>query len=459
MDENLNPVLRCDASPPHTPRQTSTAIIIVCWVVILAIVGLEFWLNIDRSKAAADTLSENQTLSAIAHCIVGAHALTVSGAKNVQPDAVAPLVTQMETVAKTPVDRLRVAIICKEVSTPALASDRLSALDRIAALPPVIRDDLNVLHIIYRDGPAALSDSQRQSFLEHQGWFGQVALSYGLPDTAPQRSRMLDQAKRAFLVSTSAVVVGGGGMVLGACLMILAIILAATGRLPLWFRPGMADTVFLEAFAVYLAGFVLISLLIHAVVQSPGLGWTLVLTVVLPVAACWPVVRGKSWTQTRLELGWHLGRGIFWEMGCGIVGYLAALPLLAIMLIITFQLIRLSGTTPTHPVVNYLGGGRGEIALIYFIACIWAPVFEESMFRGALFNHLRSRHGWWLSAGLVGLLFAAVHPQGWTTIPVLGGIGMVLCGLREWRGSLVASMTAHALNNGTVITLALLTSR
>jgi hypothetical protein len=96
---------------------------------------------------------------------------------------------------------------------------------------------------------------------------------------------------------------------------------------------------------------------------------------------------------------------------------------------------------------------------IYFLACVWAPVFEESMFRGALFNHLRARHGWWVSASIVGLLFAAIHPQGWTTIPILGGIGMVLCALREWRSSLIASMAAHALSNGTVITLALLTSR
>jgi membrane protease YdiL (CAAX protease family) len=236
-------------------------------------------------------------------------------------------------------------------------------------------------------------------------------------------------------------------------------VLAATGRLPLWFHRGVADSVFLESFTLYLTGFVLIGVLLHHFVHSMGLGWSLVLTVMLPIAVTWPVVRGKPWSQTRLELGWHGGRGVFWEIGCGLVGYIAALPLLAMMLLITLGLIRISGANPSHPITEYLDRGPSEIVFIYFLACVWAPVFEESMFRGALFNHLRARHGWWVSATIVGLLFAAIHPQGWTTIPILGGIGMVLCALREWRGSLIASMAAHALSNGTVITLAVLTSR
>jgi membrane protease YdiL (CAAX protease family) len=51
----------------------------------------------------------------------------------------------------------------------------------------------------------------------------------------------------------------------------------------------------------------------------------------------------------------------------------------------------------------------------------------------------------------VSVIFAAIHPQGWVAIPVLGGIAMMLAGLREWRGSLIASMTAHAINNGVAV--------
>ncbi len=444
------------------PRQRfapSRLILLICWMLILTIVGLQVRSNFERASASADTPVDNEAMSAIGHCIVGAHVLTALADKSGQGDPTGPLVAEMDAVAKSPQDRLRVVIISKEVQSPADSDHRLDGLAKSTDLPAPVRSDLAALRIIYRDGASAVSEQQRQSLIENEKWFGELALTYGMPDNSPERSKLLAQARRAFVVSTSAAFIGGGGLVLGAGLIVLAIVLASTGRLPLLFRQGLPDSVFLEAFALYLAGFVLISLLLHELVQSPGLGWTMVLTVMLPIAVGWPVVRGKPWSQTRMELGWHSGRGILWEMGCGVVGYLTALPLLAIMLLITLQLIRFSGTTPSHPVVKYLSGGPGEIVFIYFLACVWAPIFEESMFRGALFNHLRARHGWWVSAGIVGLLFAAVHPQGWTTIPILGGIGMVLCALREWRSSLIASMAAHALSNGTVITLALLTSR
>jgi membrane protease YdiL (CAAX protease family) len=460
MADNLpaDPVL--DYAPPAFGRQprSSGLFIAICWLIILGTVGLEAWANLERASASKDSLADNATLSAIGHCIVGAHALTASVQKAAQPDTISPLISQMDSVAKSPADKLRVAIVCKEVESSAAANARLVALEELD-LPPQVKLDLGYVQRIYGGGVAALSDNERKTLLDHEQWFGHVALCYGLPDSSADRSAMLRQAKRAFLISSGAVVGAGGLMLVAVGLIVLAIVLSAMQRLPLRYRAGWPDSVFLEAFAVYLVGFMLLSLALHFVFHASGLGWTLVLTIMLPVAMLWPVLRGNPWSLTRMELGWHRGQGIIREIACGLIGYLAALPLLAIMLIITLQLIRLSGTTPTHPITSYLNGGTGELVLIYFIACIWAPIFEETMFRGALFNHLRARHGWWISAGIVGLLFAAVHPQGWTVIPVLGGIGMVLCALREWRGSLIASMAAHALNNGTVLTLALLTSR
>ena len=78
------------------------------------------------------------------------------------------------------------------------------------------------------------------------------------------------------------------------------------------------------------------------------------------------------------------------------------------------------------------------------------------MFRGLLFHHLRRRWSWALSAVLVSAIFALLHPQGWVAVPALGAIAMVLAALREWRGSLIAPMAAHAFSNFLVLTLALL---
>ena len=54
------------------------------------------------------------------------------------------------------------------------------------------------------------------------------------------------------------------------------------------------------------------------------------------------------------------------------------------------------------------------------------------------------------------MIFAAIHPQGWAAIPVLGCIGFNLAMIRQWRGSLIAPIAAHALNNGAILTLLLM---
>jgi membrane protease YdiL (CAAX protease family) len=61
-----------------------------------------------------------------------------------------------------------------------------------------------------------------------------------------------------------------------------------------------------------------------------------------------------------------------------------------------------------------------------------------------------------LSALIVSLLFAAIHPQGLAAIPALMALAFGFNLAREWRGTLVPSMVAHAINNGLLLTLFLL---
>jgi membrane protease YdiL (CAAX protease family) len=77
------------------------------------------------------------------------------------------------------------------------------------------------------------------------------------------------------------------------------------------------------------------------------------------------------------------------------------------------------------------------------------------MFRGALYNHVRAKLPWWAAALLVGVIFASIHPQGWVGIPLLTAIAMTLATLREWRGSIIAPMTAHACTNAVTLTMLL----
>jgi membrane protease YdiL (CAAX protease family) len=81
------------------------------------------------------------------------------------------------------------------------------------------------------------------------------------------------------------------------------------------------------------------------------------------------------------------------------------------------------------------------------------------MFRGALFHYLRGRWSWAASAVVVSFVFAVIHPQGWIAVPALGAIALALAALREWRGSIIASMVAHAFNNFLAVSFALLLLR
>ena len=66
-------------------------------------------------------------------------------------------------------------------------------------------------------------------------------------------------------------------------------------------------------------------------------------------------------------------------------------------------------------------------------------------------------HGWGFAASFLisavvnSFLFAVVHPQGLGGVPALMGLAMGFSLGREWRGSLIPSMVAHAINNGLVM--------
>jgi len=85
------------------------------------------------------------------------------------------------------------------------------------------------------------------------------------------------------------------------------------------------------------------------------------------------------------------------------------------------------------------------------------------MFRGVLYGHLRSavlprvRVGSMVVAAIVSsVVFAIIHPQGVLFVPALGGLAIAFCAFREMRGSLIAPMVAHGINNAVTLTLGVL---
>jgi membrane protease YdiL (CAAX protease family) len=462
MDTNsIPPLASLDyRAAPRGPINGSYSLVIaaIAWAVIIACVGYVAFLSWRASKSPGRVeATEDVQLLMTSRVLVGAlHRLPQStGPAAAMP---AQAIANLERTAN-PKQSLRLVSVVGELQGKQAAQ---AALDQCASAltDPADRADLAALRTIYSRGPDAVSTHERTSFIAHEGWFAKLALSFGQPDDNPLRASVLHDAKRAAIAGIAFEAAIGIGFLAGLALLIIAIVLLATGKLHRCYgRASRRTTAFLEAFALYLVGYISIGLLARKLGHGPlilgpalSLGWIL-------FAALWPLLRGVTWQGLVGGLGWYRGQGIFREAGAGIVGYLTGLPIIAFGLMLAYVLSTRTHTLMSHPIVFSDTRSAWAIIQIYLLASVFAPLVEETMFRGALFNHLRQRHGWLLSAAVSSFLFAALHPQGWAAIPAIGGIGFVLASIREWRGTFIASAAAHALNNGVVTTLMILTLR
>jgi membrane protease YdiL (CAAX protease family) len=321
------------------------------------------------------------------------------------------------------------------------------------------KQDLQTLRQIYQNGADSIDPSAKQKLIEHHGFFGKLAATYGAPSIDPMRNEVIATAQHATVIAIviGVVVVVLGIIVLGA--VITAIVLAAVGQIRLLYqRQPAVNSAFLEAFALSLLLMILVGFVMR-VLKMESLAWEWVMLVLIPAMMFWVRSRGIGPEQTREGLGWYWGRGPWVEIPCGLLGYFAGVPIIIAGIFLSLLLSKHVGATPMHPIQQMLQGNKWHVLNLYCAASIVAPIVEETMFRGAFFNHMRRRWNWLISAGLVALVFAAIHPQGWTFIPALGSIAIVLAAIREWRGSLWGSIAAHATNNTIVLTLALLVAR
>ena len=476
LPRNVSPMNPAAGDYLIQPPQGAGASALLAWIVILACVGLVVYKNVTNAKReeqAADQTAQMQ-LKLSTRMAIGFRALGLdpTGANANQ------FITSIDDQAKTPDLKIRAAIAAGEIKGDEEAQKRLEAIasDWLVAncrsgwnvlefTPPdeQIEQDVDALKTVYiKDaGASALDDAASDRLKRRYPYFSRVALSHGVPDTVEPRSALVADAKKLTIAFIVIIVVVGLIFLLALGLLITAIVLAAMGKLRRGYQPAIsgAGSVFLEAFALYMVLYIGLAWTIHKF-TSGGLGWALALLAIIPVTMLYVRMRGVSGGEVARGFGWNRGRGAFVEMACGVGGYLAGMPIIAAVLFgMTFQLIKYSGKTPSHPIQFELGGDASQVALLYLVACVMAPVLEETMFRGAFFHHLRRRHGWWISALVVAVIFAIIHPQGWTVAPTLAAIAMVLAAIREWRGSIIAPMVAHACNNGLVLTIGIMVMR
>ena len=378
-----------------------------------------------------------------------------------QRTSLGPLLGSVEQVTRAPADQWRAAVL--EVELVGEAQGRQALTEFEANLPPdspadaQFRADIAAARAVLDGEP--LDQAAQQRLVDRHGWFAR--LLFAQRDEGV-RLEVLAQAERALVILTSAIAVAFVALGIGTILLIVFAVLFARGTLRPHFRaPARGGWIYVEVPALFLAGFLLISLvsgMLSGVWEHAGfvLPWLLV------IVPLWPVLRGVSWSRTRQDLGFHAGRGVFREMGCGVLGYLAGLPLWGLATLVMLGLLSaFSGDdgppTPNNPVVEAAAsGGTTTIVLVLLLATLWAPLVEEGVFRGALYRHLRAGFGIAISALVTALLFAFLHGYGPLFVPPLIALGITFALLREWRGSLIAAITAHFLHNASLLAFILL---
>jgi membrane protease YdiL (CAAX protease family) len=338
--------------------------------------------------------------------------------------------------------------------------------------------DIDQLRTLYESGPAALDPSVRTRISKRLGWAGDLALSFGAPDTDAKRAALLrgGQALVVGLLAIGALICFG--VLAGLVLLVLFALGVARGAIkPRLVRPVAGGSVGIETVAIFIACFLLLKLvamLLESVMLDGKTGAaleaaesqlhlaTLVLQwLILPVVLLWPMFRQFRQPEARRALGLHSGAGVFKEIGVGIVGYIAGVPIflagamVSLVLMFTWQAIQsMMGAPPMkgpiNPLLDYFSQGPLFLILLATLAVIWAPITEELVFRGGMLRQLHTRTNIFVATVITAITFALMHGYPIIMMGSIIGLAMTFAMLRWWRGSLISCMTAHFLHNALV---------
>ncbi len=133
----------------------------------------------------------------------------------------------------------------------------------------------------------------------------------------------------------------------------------------------------------------------------------------------------------------------------GVLAYVGLMPVLAIVMFGTSNLFKYFNIpVEPQPVLLILKEETHIPSLVYmcFFTSLLGPVLEEIFFRGFLYGALKKRSGIFWGIILSAVFFAYIHANLASFFPILC-LGLLLAYLYERTGSLIPSITVHAIHN------------
>lgn len=461
---------------------------LITWLILIpvlaVVVSLQQCSVVQATQNAADEAQEvtpssrSSTFGLLSRFSVKFHHLLISIDEEEADGALerAGYLDTMDTMTGSPHEMLQSAVVHGEINGPRAALDQLAeaveAMESFRDLDPeyraTIEEDARLLARIYRD--QALSDEDRARIVDHHGWHGKLALTYGQDDDDPDRAKLIGGGG-ILMVG----LIGFGALVLmallaGFVLLIILIVKLGTGSLRMHFRaPAPGGSVYLETFAIFVGSFLLLQVLSTLIEGKVPVWVQFSLQWLVLLSIFWPIVRGVSVARWRQDMGLVAPKGVFREIAAGLMVYLASLPLYFMAALGSFVLINLrefwttpsvteSGRTIQPPMSNPVFDMLESNSLITLLVLgslvtMWAPLVEEGVMRGALFRHLRGRLGFVLAAIISAVLFGALHQYDVLMLLPVMALGASFAFIREWRSSLIGCITAHAIHNTTIFML------
>lgn len=467
--------------PP--PKTTASGIVVsfLCWGLFLAIstfiaISYHFYVPVEGEVSPRAELFE---LTFGAKLMVGAKSFDQSDSEVENSNADFD-VSEFGSVRNLQAGSVLVA----EMNSLEAAADSLDELESQADFEDYVfsEDEKRVNHtlrqIFDRVDLAEISQSDRDHLRQELHWFGKLALNLQRDETetpSAERSELLENARTKSIFLVVAILVGVLAFVGGLVGMIVFLVLYATQKLRIRTEHyTQHSSIYIEAAVGWILTYFASGLVLGMLApNSNPLHMMIAVDVIsFSFAVFWPVIRGVRFGTLMKDIGF-VGNVVV-EACLGFVSYIACLPILAIGYIISMIAISIAAPTiqegtlsspnnPGHPMVEWVAeGDLATIALVFIVACVGAPIVEETVFRGLMYRNLRDntfRIGHFfsvtISALVNGIIFAAIHPQGIFLVPMLAALAISFSIVREWRGSLIAPMTMHAIHNALVTSLLL----